>query len=582
MSDKKKLRCAIYTRKSSEEGLDQTFNSLDAQRAACEAYIASQASLGWRLAPGAYDDGGISGGTLERPSLQRLLLDIMEGRIDVVVVYKIDRLTRSLMDFAKLVDVFDNHAVSFVSVTQQFNTTTSMGRLTLNVLLSFAQFEREVTAERIRDKIAASKQKGLWMGGHVPVGYVVKDRKLIIDPGCALRIRYLFDRYLELGSVSALAREINSSGGLRPQAMHDPEACFKTSAAKTVSAGHLRHILANPIYIGKLRHKDLVHQGEHQAIVEPAIFNEVQRSLAARNTKVGGGGATPDIHLLTGLIFDETGDKLSPTHARRGARRYRYYVSHRLLAKLHLAVNGEIEKQNDGWRISAGELERIILQHCREILEDQLLIARLLDHNGDTRQIACGVQNALKMAAKLETNSPVEQKECLRNLFDRVILSPTSIRYRINKPALTQTLLGGRGDQQANQETVKGEGDPDGDGVTIERSIGIKRRGIEARLVIPGGSARAPDASLVELIGRAHLYLTRLTDGTIMSIGELASALDVHRAEISRILPLAFLSPQITDAILTGRQPADLTVRTLSRQIDIPASWAEQADLLGL
>jgi DNA invertase Pin-like site-specific DNA recombinase len=582
MSDKKKLRCAIYTRKSSEEGLDQTFNSLDAQRAACEAYIASQASLGWRLASGAYDDGGISGGTLERPSLQRLLLDIMEGRIDVVVVYKIDRLTRSLMDFAKLVDVFAKHAVSFVSVTQQFNTTTSMGRLTLNVLLSFAQFEREVTAERIRDKIAASKQKGIWMGGHVSVGYLVRDRKLVVDPGCAERIRHLFCRYLELGSVSALAREINSSGGLRPQALHDPEAGCKTSAAKAMSAGNLRHILANPIYIGKLRHKDLIHQGEHQAIVEPAIFDEVQRLLASRNSKATGAGAAPDIHLLTGLIFDETDDKLSPTHARKGARRYRYYVSQRLQAKQHQAANGEGDRQTEGWRISAGELERIVLQHSREILEDQLLIARLLDDVGDTRHIASGVQEASAMAAQLGNNSPVAQRECLRNLFDRVNLSPTSIRYRIDKHALGQALLRSREDQRANLDAHTKEDDSDQETLTIERSIAIKRRGIEARIVIPGGSARDPDASLVELIGRAHLYLKRLTDGSTRSIGEVASVLNVHRAEISRILPLVFLSPQITEAILTGRQPADLTVRTLSRQIDIPASWAEQAELLGL
>jgi site-specific DNA recombinase len=273
MSAIKKLQCAVYTRKSSEEGLNQTFNSLDAQREACEAYIASQASLGWRLVPEHYDDGGISGGTLERPGIQRLLHQIREGRINVIVVYKIDRLTRSLMDFAKLVEIFDGHAVSFVSVTQQFNTTTSMGRLTLNVLLSFAQFEREVTAERIRDKVAASKKKGMWMGGVVPYGYRAQDRKLVIDDKSAAAVQGIFDRYLVLRSVPALVLELNEE---RVRENVDPNGLGAPKVPRYPhSRGKIYHLLSNPVYVGKIRHKGELHDGESMHRSSSRIYSKL-------------------------------------------------------------------------------------------------------------------------------------------------------------------------------------------------------------------------------------------------------------------------------------------------------------------
>lgn len=307
----KRLRCAIYTRKSSEEGLEQEFNSLDAQREACSAFIASQTGLGWKLFPEQYNDGGISGGSMERPALQRLLADIEAGRIDVVVVYKIDRLTRALMDFARIVEIFDRQGVSFVSVTQQFNTTTSMGRLTLNVLLSFAQFEREVTAERIRDKIAASKKKGMWMGGVVPLGYQVKDRKLLIEQDEAKIVRHLFDRYLELGSVPQLVDEAHAitlpANGRR--------------GGKPFGRGNLYHLLANPIYVGKIRHKQELHEGEHQAIIDPDRFERVQALLAAQKQARSSPANQPDAHRLTGLLFDDSGDRLSPSHATKRGKR---------------------------------------------------------------------------------------------------------------------------------------------------------------------------------------------------------------------------------------------------------------------
>jgi DNA invertase Pin-like site-specific DNA recombinase len=281
MSGKARLRCAIYTRKSSEEGLDQEFNSLDAQHEACAAFIFSQTGLGWKLVSDRYDDGGISGGTMERPALQRLLQHIRDRKIDVVVVYKIDRLTRSLADFARIVEVFDGHGVSFVSVTQQFNTTISMGRLTLNVLLSFAQFEREVTAERIRDKIAASRKKGMWMGGRVPLGYRVQDRNLLVSEPEATFVRELFRRYLEIRSVPRLAAQSSreASAAMSDAGKNTEGEADRPSGNRPISRGMLYSLLANPVYIGKVSHKGDIHEGEHEAIVDPDLFNAVQKQL---------------------------------------------------------------------------------------------------------------------------------------------------------------------------------------------------------------------------------------------------------------------------------------------------------------
>jgi site-specific DNA recombinase len=361
-----RLRCAVYTRKSSEEGLEQEFNSLDAQHEACQAYVASQASLGWRLVPDRYDDGGISGGTMERPALKRLLQDISEGRIDVVVVYKIDRLTRSLTDFARIVEIFDRAGASFVSVTQQFNTTTSMGRLTLNVLLSFAQFEREVTAERIRDKIAASKKKGMWMGGQVPLGYRVENRKLLINEEEAATVRFLFDRYLELKSVKALGREARDSKLTVRRA--NPRGGAETYRTAAFSPGNLYHLLSNPIYIGMIRHKEQLHQGEHQPIIDKDTFQAAQALLSEQASPRRSSTNQQDVHLLTGLIYDQDGNRMRPVHSRRGDRRWRYYVS-----KAH--VDGQSPARPE-WRLPADELDALILHQVGELLSDQVLMAQ--------------------------------------------------------------------------------------------------------------------------------------------------------------------------------------------------------------
>ncbi|WP_141138355.1 recombinase family protein, partial [Boseongicola aestuarii] len=366
-----KIRCAIYTRKSSEDGLEQEFNSLHAQREACAAFILSQKAEGWSLLDDAYDDGGLSGGTLERPALQRLLLAVDEGRVDRIVVYKIDRLTRSLADFAKIVDQLDAASTSFVSVTQSFNTATSMGRLTLNMLLSFAQFEREVTAERIRDKIAASKKKGLWMGGNVPMGYEPDGRTLKVLEPEAETIRTLYRLYQELGTVRAV-RDVADRMRLRTKERVAPSG--RQSGGGPLDRGHIHHILTNPIYAGRIRHKGQVFEGQHSAIIDPDVWDDVQQQLQDKAAKRRSGSGWIDRrHAVTsplaGKVFDETGDRLTPTHSKTSTgKRLRYYVSRRLIQK-----SGD--RRQAGWRLPAHDLEGLVASKVRERLDDASRIA---------------------------------------------------------------------------------------------------------------------------------------------------------------------------------------------------------------
>src|SRR3712207_4079823 len=313
-----KLRCAVYTRKSTEEGLDKEFNTLDAQRDACEAYVASQRAEGWTLVRDRYDDGGFSGGTLERPALRRLLADIEAGRVDVVVVYKIDRLSRSLTDFAKLVDVFEARGVTFVSVTQAFNTTTSMGRLTLNVLLSFAQFEREVIGERIRDKVAASKARGMWMGGKVPLGYDVRDRRLVVNDAEAARVRRAFELFAETGSGVETVRRLRDEG-------------VAVRSGRPLNKGDVYKLLHNHTYVGEVAHKGQVYPGEHRAIVPRELWDRAHAILRVSPRVRANANRQQAPALLKGLIFGVDGRALSPTHCRKRGRLYRYYVAQRVL-----------------------------------------------------------------------------------------------------------------------------------------------------------------------------------------------------------------------------------------------------------
>ena len=370
-TDKRK-RCAIYTRKSSEEGLEQEFNSLHAQRDACEAYVRSQAGECWHTVTKAYDDGGISGGTMERPGLQALIADIKQGLIDIVVVYKVDRLTRSLADFAKMVEVFDAQGVSFVAVTQQFNTTTSMGRLTLNVLLSFAQFEREVTGERIRDKIAASKRKGMWMGGLAPLGYVAKGRSLVIDEHDAETIRMIFRLYNEVNSISRLKLELDRRGIVTRKRL---SSTGRSSGGLPMSVGNLYEMLINPIYIGQIRHKGEVFPGLHPAILDQELWGATQARLEANRVGSKQRRFSKERACLSGKIFDEAGDRLVSTHAQKQGRRYRYYTSHFLIRR-------DPADDRKGWRLPAAEFEALVEQEIISFMEDQAALAAVWHETG--------------------------------------------------------------------------------------------------------------------------------------------------------------------------------------------------------
>jgi len=416
----RKLRCAVYTRKSSEEGLEQEFNSLHAQREACESYIASQRSEGWVLVRDQYDDGGISGGTLERPGLKRLLADIEDGLVDVVVVYKIDRLSRSLMDFSKLVEVFDRNGVTFVSVTQSFNTTTSMGRLTLNILLSFAQFEREVTAERIRDKVRASRMKGMWMGGCPPLGYEVKDRKLVENPADADHVRWVFARFIEIGSGTELARELAERG-------------VTTSRGHRIDKKFIYRMLNNRVYVGEAVHKGTSYPGEHSAIIDRelwdgahAILTESPRKRAARTR-----ADTPA--LLRGLLYGPDGAAFSPTHTRKGGRLYRYYVSQTVLK--HGAGSCPVG------RVPAGEIEAAVIDQMRIVFRQPEIVAGTWK---SAREKDVGINEAETHAALTRLDPlwdelfPAEQARIVTLLVERVDIGTEGLNVRLRVDGLAR------------------------------------------------------------------------------------------------------------------------------------------------
>ena len=429
------VRCAVYTRKSTEEGLDQDFNSLDAQREACEAFIQSQKSEGWVLVPNAYDDGGISGGTLERPALQRLMVDITAGRVDIVVVYKVDRLTRSLADFAKLVETFDAAGASFVSVTQQFNTSTSMGRLTLNMLLSFAQFEREVTAERIRDKIAASKKKGMWMGGLPSLGYDVDDRKLVINAPEAETVRHIYRRYAELGSVRALKDELDQDGIVSKLRV---DRYGRQTGGKPLARGALYLMLQNRIYRGKIVHKDKCYPGEHAAIVDQGLWDTVQEMLASNRIELKSGGSARQPSLLAGLIFDDGGERMTPTHANKKGRRYRYYVTHSLIKR------GRPKASDAARRVPAGDIERLVEERIISLLEDEgELHGALAERISQAHEIETLMAEASSLAARWPRMPSVEKRQRLQGLIARITLKPDGLEIRIRTAHLADILRRG-------------------------------------------------------------------------------------------------------------------------------------------
>jgi DNA invertase Pin-like site-specific DNA recombinase len=426
----RKLRCAIYTRKSTEEGLDMEFNSLDAQREACSAYIVSQRAGGWVELADPYDDGGFSGGTLERPALKRLLADIEGGRVDVVVVYKIDRLSRALMDFAKLVEVFDRHSVTFVSVTQSFNTTTSMGRLTLNVLLSFAQFEREVIGERIRDKVAASRKRGMWMGGFVPMGYRVQNRKLVVHEPEAAVVRMIFQRFLKVGSATVLARQLRAEG-------------VRSHRGRIIDKKDLYRTLRNRVYIGLAVHKGVAYPGEHEPIVSQALWDKAQSILreSPRMRACRARAATPA--LLKGLLFGPTGRAMSPTHTRRAGKLYRYYVC-------QAALKGEVA-DSVVRRVSAASIEAAVVDQLRSLLKaPEVVVATWRTAGAEGAAfLEEVVREALEQLDALwKELFPAEQARIVQLLVQRVDLKPDGLELRLRTQGLGHVVqeLGAIGD----------------------------------------------------------------------------------------------------------------------------------------
>ena len=541
--------CAVYTRKSSEEGLEQGFNSLDAQREACEAFILSQKAQGWK-AVSSYDDGGFSGGNVERPGLKRLLADIAARRVKVVVVYKVDRLTRSLADFAKLVELFDTHGVSFVSVTQAFNTTSSMGRLTLNVLLSFAQFEREVTGERIRDKIAASKKKGMWMGGNVPFGYRAHERTLTIDEGEAALVREIFGLYLEVDGVQGLKAEVDRRGWVSPVRQGK-----RIGGGRPFTRGHLYRLLGNVIYIGQIGHKGVTYPGQHPAIVEPGLWDAVQAKLAENLKSHQTRSNAADPSLLTGLAFDELGVRLQPSHAKKGARRYRYYFR---------AADGE----RRAMRIPATELEKAVVSALVEFQRDE---GRVMDALGSSGAgvVRTRLKAASDLALRLESAAASERIEKLRWLVGRVTVGAESLEIVVRHGAIA-------GDVD--------EGPEDEITTSIVVPVRLKRCGLAVRLIVRGSDedkASGPDPRLLALLAKAQRWLSSLTSGRYPSVLAIAQENGVATKEVTQVTYVAFLAPDIVQRIVDGQQPIGLGAKKLLSMMPPPLDWVEQRRVLG-
>ena len=561
-SDTGRKRCAIYTRKSSEEGLEQEFNSLAAQREACEAYIRSQRHEGWVLARTRYDDGGFSGGNMERPALQGLLADIRAGRVDIVVVYKVDRLTRSLADFARLVELFDAQGASFVSVTQQFNTTSSMGRLTLNVLLSFAQFEREVTGERIRDKIAASKKKGMWMGGNVPLGYDASERTLVINPAERETVRRIFALYREFGCVRRV-KEAADRLGLRTKCGTTANGAER--GGKPFSRGHLYTLLSNPIYTGQIAHKGALYPGQQAAVIDEESWSTVRDQLAANTSNHRRRAKAAEPSLLAGLLVDARGERLTPSHAVKKGRRYRYYVSAALITDA-----GTDRAQ--GWRLAAREIEDAVIRILADALTSPAsLVERIAAAGMPSDELRKLLGRAARTAAALG-GSPGEQVKLVRELVEKIVVDEKTIIIKLR----LGPLLGGDVPSSAS-ETASGSA------VELTAAVAFKHRGIETRLVLPGLAQQDRrsrcDPALIKAIARGRAWFEEIAMGRARSLKELAKRDGISRRYIRRLIGLAFLSPELIEAILQGRQPVALTATRLT-ELDLPLDWTEQHKLL--
>ena len=542
----KKLRCAIYTRKSSEDGLEQEFNSLDAQREACAAYIASQKHEGWVLLPEHYDDGGLSGGSLERPALRKLLQDIADGLVDQIVVYKIDRLTRSLADFSKIVDTLDAAEASFVSVTQSFNTATSMGRLTLNMLLSFAQFEREVTAERIRDKIAASKRRGLWMGGLVPLGYDADGRTLKINAVEAKTIRTLYDLYEKHGTVRGVYVEADA---LQLRSRQRTTGEGQLTGGNALSRGHIHHLLTNPLYAGRIRHKTKVHDGQHDAIIDPDRWDRLQQQLQDGAAKGRVRKTANQRSLLCGKIFDQTGDRLTPSHTKTKAGvRLRYYVSHRLIKN-----SGEANK--DGWRLPAEELEQKVAHVLRQYLGKPSFIGSIMPSAS-----AVAIASARAIVQLISVSKDIKPS---LDLIEQIELRSGQLSITLNAEKLGALLEQGLEDFEE-------------DDLTITTPFQLRKRGVETKLIFTDAPGDR-DEILIKNIAKAYDWYQQIKAGRTLS--EIATASDTSNHRVQQLIELAFLAPNLLKDILAGQQPSGFTTHWFRRH-GLPINWQNQRDLL--
>jgi site-specific DNA recombinase len=556
---KKLVRCAIYTRKSTEDGLEQEYNSLDAQYDACTAYALSQRHEGWTVVKDRYDDGGFSGGTLERPGLKRLLADIEAGKVDIILLYKIDRLTRSLSDFAKIVEILDRKGASFVSITQSFNTTTSMGRLTLNMLLSFAQFEREVTGERIRDKIYASKRKGIWMGGPVPLGYDVIDRKLVANELEAEQVRHIMQLYLKVGSVPELVDVLAKNGShTKVQQRKDVGA----RGGVHFKRGNLYHLLSNRIYRGMTVHKGEAFEGEHEAIVAEELWDQVQAKL----TKHGQGGSSRKVSartgVLAGLIYNAEGTPLVLTHTQKGNRRFHYY------ANRYENIGDSIAS-----RVSARDIEDMVLGQLSQALASGSQIqSMMMDGTYNADQLHNVILRCSKLAAELGAAKYIRQQTIIRTVVSRIDLHEDRVVIKIDN----RSLLNAIGAEGAIQ--------PSSSDLIIEREAIRLRRGKALRLIIPatsaGNSMSLRDDKLVALIAESREIMNQIMTKADKSVPALAAEQGRCRVRMMKVAKLVCLDPYIVTAIVEGRQPLKLNAGKLLTA-DLPLAWADQRRVLG-
>jgi site-specific DNA recombinase len=556
---KKLVRCAIYTRKSTEDGLEQEYNSLDAQYDACTAYALSQRHEGWSVVKNRYDDGGFSGGNLERPGLKRLLVDIEAGNVDIILLYKIDRLTRSLSDFAKIVEILDRKGASFVSITQSFNTTTSMGRLTLNMLLSFAQFEREVTGERIRDKIYASKRKGIWMGGPVPLGYDVADRKLVVNEPEAEQVRHIMQLYLKVGSVPELV-DILAKNGSRTKVQQRKDG--RTRGGCNFKRGNLYHLLSNRIYRGMTVHKGEAFEGEHEAIVAEELWDQVQAKLA----KQGQGGGSRKVGartgVLAGLIYNAEGTAMVLTHTQKGNRRFHYYAN-----------RYENIGDSTASRVSARDIEDIVVGQLSQTLKSSSQVQSiLLDGTYTAGQLHNLISRCRQLADELSTAKYMRKQAIIRSVINRVELHENRVVIKI----YNRSLLNAIGAEGAIQPSISD--------LIIEREAIRLRRGKALRLIIPAASAgdgmSLRDDKLVALIAESKAIMAQITTNPDKSVPTLAAEQGRCRVRMMKVAKLVCLEPYIVTAIVEGRQPLKLTPGKLLAT-DLPLAWADQRQLLG-